>query len=135
MVNKPKNQGTALETAIVKAARRAGFPSTRMPLQGIKGEPDVEIGTYSPYEAPVPVVWWKRLVKGEGKRRVPDGVKEVVVIEADDFLRLLEEGGHWCEGDCGFSPRRILVQAKATERLNVTRVLGELQSAVQQLVS
>lgn len=134
MGNKPKNQGTSWESAIVSRAKQLDFHAARLPLRGARGEPDLEIGSPSPYEKDIPAVIWKRLVKAAGKkRRVPDGEAEVVVLSLDDFLALLVAGRHHCEGDCGYVPQRILVQAKATERLNVTRTLGELRTALSLL--
>lgn len=134
MANRPKNQGTAWETAIVRRAKALDFHAARLPLRGQRGEPDLEIGSPSPHEKDIPAVAWKRLVKAKGKKkRVPDGEGEVVVLSLDDFLALLVEGRHHCEGDCGYVPRRIMVQAKATERLNVTRTLGELRDALKLL--
>lgn len=133
MVNKPKNQGTAWESAIVRRAKdETEGHAARLPLRGVKGEPDLEIGSPSPYVKDLAAVFWKRLVKAKGKKkRVPDGTPEVVVMSTDDFWRLYRSAFHDCEGDCGFAPARVLVQAKATERLNVTRVLGELHTAIK----
>ena len=126
MANKPKNQGTAWETAIVKRAKALGMDANRLPLRGQRGEPDLEIisGDWLTGRT-IPAVIWKRLVKGKGKKRVPDGEKEVVVLSLDDFLSILQ--GY------DLAPR-VLVQAKATERLNVTRVLGDLRDALKQLL-
>lgn len=130
MANKPKNQGTAWETAIVRRARQKGLNSNRLPLQGVGGEPDLEIG-YPTVAGDIPAVVWKRLVKAKGKKkRVPDGAPEVVVLSLDDFLHIYE----LADTSHDAPVPRILVQAKATERLNVTRVLGALQSALQRVL-
>ena len=128
MANKPKNQGTAWESAIVRRAKEeTGDHAARLPLRGVKGEPDLEIGSPSPFYEDLAAVFWKRLVKAKGKKkRVPDGELEVVVMSTDDFWKLYHRARA-----AGPRPPRVLVQAKATERLNVTRVLGELRTAIK----
>lgn len=129
MPNKPKQQGTTWETAIVRRFKADNIHAARLPLRGQRGEPDLEVGVPS-WDQPLPVVMWKRLVKARGsKKRVPDGEKEVVVLGLDDFVHLYAIATH----DTDLDPPRLLVQAKATERLNVTRVLGELRTALKLL--
>ncbi len=55
---------------------------------------------------------WHRLVKGNGSRREPDGVRRVVVLDFEDFAHLAKR-----------AEIRIVIECKATERLNVTRAL------------
>lgn len=113
-MNKPKAQGTAWESALVRQAQDAGLMAGRFPEGGLWDAGDVWI-----YDTPthdgddVAVVAWSRLVKSETSRRIADGVRSVVVIDTADFLKL-------CAGeDLGF-----VVECKSTERLNVTRELA-----------
>ncbi len=113
-MSKSKAQGTAFETAIVKAAEAYGLAAGRLPEGGSKDLGDVFIkGNYS--EDAIPALAWKRLVKkGGNQRRVPDGVPVVVCVGLPDFLSLLE-----------LAEASAIVECKATERLNVTRVLAK----------
>lgn len=112
-------QGTTWESEIVGGARDSGSPyhnTGRYPKRAQKGEPDLWIGQAEPTDA-IPLVIWKRLVgkKSDGRRK-PDGVRAVVVLDWEDFKTMLP-----------FLPFNFEVQAKWTNRLNVTRVLGELK--------
>ena len=69
---------------------------------------------------PIVAVAWKRLVKQAGKqRRAPDGEPVVVVLGLSDFLDLLS-----------LAEASAIVECKATERLNVTRVLAKAKEKV-----
>lgn len=110
-------QGTTWETQIRKDMEDAGRRSGRHPKRGQPGEPDVWVGEPDSLE-PIPLVAWKRLVKNGGPRRVPDGVRAVAVVDWEDFLDMI----YYLPPAFTFE-----IQAKWTERLNVTRVLGKLK--------
>ena len=115
-MNKPKAQGTAWETALVRQCQTAGLLSDRMPEGGMNDAGDVWIGdTPFPSGDDIAVVAWHRLVDTGNTRRSPDGETNVVVIALDDFLKL---AGPATEMGISF-----VVECKATERLNVTREL------------
>lgn len=131
MVNKNKAQGTGYESKLVKqfrALEQYGVESDRYPLKGIKGEPDLYVKFGWPSERRnlslrIPVLVWHRIVNtGEGPRK-PDGERDVVVLSLVDFLALLEAVDEEVAA-------RIEVQAKACERLNVTRVLADLRQSL-----
>lgn len=112
-------QGTEWETEIVRTIQELDtlyHSAGRYPKRAQKGEPDVWIGVPESRD-PIPIVAWKRLVKTGGKRRAPDGERAVVVIGWEDFQKMLD-----------FLPFMFEVQAKWTERLNVTRTLHELRT-------
>lgn len=114
VVNKPKNQGTAWESAIVAAAQAFGIPAERIAEGGVNDLGDVRIltddGTVWIVEAKHrnalnihdtlnkaiaksgtrnTAVIWKRSVRKKGnKRRTQVGVP-VVAMEVETFLRLL----------------------------------------------
>lgn len=116
MTNK---QGTEWESEIVQKVQEQDtlyHSADRYPKRGQKGEPDLYIGVPNGKHS-YPALIWKRLVKGDGQRRKPDGVRAVVVLDWEDFQEMLH-----------YMPVTFDVQAKWTERLNVTRVLGELRS-------
>lgn len=118
-------QGTAWETELVSTSSLHG---ERLPKRGVKGEPDLWLGTHpSTADRMIPVVAWKRLVPVKGKqRRTPDGVRDVIVMSKADFDYLTTRVG----GGVAW-----MVQAKWTERLNVTRVLHSLTTAVKSIYS
>lgn len=126
-MGKAKAQGTRWETEIVKRAKAIGMYARRLPLQGVKGEPDVEVEAPEGYMRTIGVLFWKRLTPSKGgQRRSPDGAADVVVLTVDDFLWLYELA---TLSEAAQAPK-LLVQAKATERLNVTRILGDLKEAI-----
>lgn len=133
MPRRPKDQGTAFETWLVRQARALGsVEADRLPLRGTHGEPDLHVTPAGKrdYTDAIPVVAWKRLVKATGKKkRVPDGEPIVVVLGWENFLALYELA---LTSDADLPPR-LMVQAKATERLNVTRELGKLRTALNLL--
>jgi len=124
MGNKNGQQGTAFETFLTTVTSTAD----RITKRGVKGEADVWWFNH-PADADVivPAVAWKRLVKSKGARRVPDGERDVVIVRLSDFRNMAEV---YSEGNGKVS---IAIQAKATERLNVTRVLYSLTEAVRKV--
>lgn len=113
-------QGTVWETDLVNRAKLQGRSAQRYPKMASKGEPDLFIEGRPGYDLPtIPLLAWKRLTgkKAEG-RRTPDGVRAVIVIDAEDFYRDV----------LPWLPHRFEVQAKWTSALNVTRVLGDLKA-------
>lgn len=144
-MNKPKAQGTAWETELVKLASLYGIPASRIAEGGSRDIGDVRLdlggplaeGEYGPRLGTA--LAWKRLVNSGGSRRTPDGVRDVAVVELELLLSLLallrvayqttalaSTPGH---GDMGYLlsrlPDAIVIEAKAAERLNVTRVLAK----------
>jgi hypothetical protein len=77
---------------------------------------------------------WKRLTSSSGKRRTPDGVRHVAVVELRLLLQLLAVLRVAYQSDPAQSsvppellallPDAIVVEAKATQQLNVTRTLA-----------
>ena len=117
-------QGTAWETATVNDALARGIPALRLVKQSQKDEADVLIGnsgTVSPLGWNIPVVFWKRIVRGGGKNRQPLGERYVVIIGRDDFMEMLEM--LWTEN---LAPH-IWVQNKWAEQISVTKVLKGLR--------
>ena len=125
MVNKNGNQGTRFESNLTSLVK----PSERLPKQGVRGEPDVWWYTHpSVAKIRFHALAWKRLVKAKGKaRRVPDGEGVVVVIPLDEYIELLDAYHE------DWMAMGVVIQAKATERLNVTRVLHDLKVASQDI--
>ncbi len=119
-MGKQKNQGTAWETFLVKFFKALGLGARRLAEGGSKDKGDVYVSG-TPQDKPLIVaVAWKRLVKGTGARRVADGEKEVVVITLEDFGTLVQR-----------ARVNVFIEAKATERLNVTRVLAKAREKVR----
>jgi len=116
MVNKPKIQGTKWESEVVKRAMLHGLYGERIAEGGSKDIGDVYLFNEYADDGDIPIVAlaWKRLVKTDTSRRTADGEKEVVVLPLDDFLYILQ-----------FSPCEAVIECKATQQLNVTRVLGK----------
>lgn len=114
-------QGTQWESEIRNAMLSAGVKADRFPKRGQADEPDLWIG--GPAFDGIPILAWKRLVgkKGNGPRQ-PDGERRVVVIEFDDFRRIVRTLSELKGEDPVF-----LVQAKWTTNLNVTKTLGNLR--------
>lgn len=128
-MGKSKAQGTRWETKIVKAAKAQGLDASRLPLQGQKNEPDVEIAPNHGWSETFVALFWKRLTPSKGgQRRSPDGVGEVVVMEMDQFLHLYELA---TMNEATDTPR-LLVQAKAKQTCNVTRELAGLKEAIEE---
>lgn len=114
---KPKRQGTAYETEVVNYLSSRGFPAARLAEGGRRDRGDIGFDAdgeawiveckarerLSLHQAvakaeskagadPV-VVFWRRLVSSEGgKRRKPNGVREVVAMTPEVFIRLLGRG-------------------------------------------
>ena len=120
-MGKSKAQGTAWESALVKLAVGSyDMEAYRLAEGGSNDIADVWLETkLSPLYDPITVLAWKRLVQNGGKRRVPDGEPEVVVLTVQDFLLLLSE-----------AKLNAYVECKATERLNPTRVLAKARAKV-----
>lgn len=124
MPNKNGQQGTQWETTLTSFVS----PADRISKRSVKGEPDVWWFTHpSTADILVPAVAWKRLVNTGKQRRQPDGVRDVIVLHANDFANICEAA---VEQDYKLS---VLLQAKATERLNVTRTLDSLTRAVDHI--
>lgn len=122
-MGKNTQQGTEWETHLANLIS----PADRLPKAGVKGEADLWWYAHpTTADIIIPAVAWKRLVKTGKQRRQPDGVRDVIVLGLRDFLFLSEAAA---TQDYNMS---VAVQAKATERLNVTRVLGSLTAAVDQ---
>lgn len=118
-MNKPKAQGTAFETAFVRMFQDAAMPADRLPEGGLRDVGDVWIGD-TPERGinvtDIAVLAWSRLVDNGSGRRVPDGLRSVIVIDTADFLhmaQLLTEEGY-----------AFVVECKSREKLNVTRELA-----------
>jgi hypothetical protein len=117
VVNKPKAQGTAFESWLVKHFKAHGLPSERIAEGGMADLGDVKVQAWVGEDAemwvleakarqvlnvtrelskarrkagqhPVALVW-KRLVKGAGSRRGADGEGIVVVLSLEDFTALI----------------------------------------------
>lgn len=113
-MSKQKAQGTRYETAVVNRLTGSGFPAERLAEGGAADKGDLRVHIHDvewigeakarqtlPVHATVAkakskagdqpvVVFWKRLVKGAGTRRVPvAGLAEVVVMAVDDYHKLL----------------------------------------------
>lgn len=117
-MSKAKAQGTSWESAFVRQAQDAGLAADRLPEGGMRDAGDVWIGDTPKRRLDindVAVIAWKRLVQTGNQRRGPDGITSVVVMDLYDFypLALLAQ-------QAGYA---FVVECKATERLNVTRVL------------
>ena len=121
-MGKQTDQGTRWETRLVAILNdRPGVMAWRRAKGGQRDESDVQatVGTPDPVLSPtMGVVAWRRLVNNGGARRVPDGEREVVILTADDFARLLD----------GSFRGVVHVQCKAAQAINTTRVLAGLRS-------
>lgn len=117
-MSRNKNQGTAFETALVKAAEAFDLAARRIAEGGRNDKGDVYIsGGFE--DDPIVALAWKRLVDTGGARRQPDGEPTVVVVGLSDFLDLLSKAEY-----------SAVVECKATERLNVTRALAKAKRKV-----
>ena len=126
-MSKPKAQGTQWESELVRRAQDAGLVAGRHAEGGSSDVADVWIGSPTPETGDITVLAWKRLT-GEGTRRSPDGERDVVVMRTEDFLRLLDES---------LLTRRdvaVHVECKATQALNVTRVLYRARGKVAKAI-
>lgn len=113
-MSKSKAQGTRLESAVVERFRGLGLPARRIAEGGSKDIGDVYVkGSYLD-EPPLVALVWHRLVKGNGKRRTPDGLRRVAVLDFDAFVELVRR-----------AESNVIIECKATERLNVTRTLAK----------
>lgn len=115
-MSRPKDQGTRFETWTVDWLKNTGqLNPRRLAEGGSNDEGDVRFDTHfeGPWtveckaaerlnvtrvlskaraKSPEPrqtVLFWKRLVKGDGKRRKPDGEPVVVVMGLDTFAQLI----------------------------------------------
>ena len=116
-MNKPKRQGTAFESALVRQAQEFGLLAGRFPEGGSNDIGDVWINDLPQRGSnalDIPVLAWSRLVKNGDGRRVPDGTRAVAVLDLNDFLKL-----------CGFGDAAFTIECKATQTLNVTRTLAD----------
>ena len=118
MVNKPKIQGTAFETELVRRIQDRGLLADRLAEGGGNDKGDVW-AVAPPGERNRVVLAWKRLT-GKGSRRTPDGVRDVVVMETDLFLDMLVAWMMIKSDDESF-----VIECKATQTLNVTRTLAK----------
>ena len=125
------SQGTQWETEILKRAWPFGLVGLRYPKRAQKHEPDLYLDHHSASardwdKRTIGVVMWKRLTgpKSNTPRtpRTPDGERRVVVLELEDFLRLVSDSSY---------DYHIEVQAKWAAALNPTRTLGGLRSWMQ----
>ena len=122
---RPKDQGTRWESELVRRAQDIGILAGRLAEGGITDQGDVWLLDTPDSELAKVAVAWKRLVPRDGNtRRVPDGEPDVVVMRVDDFLELL-----WAL-DSAY-PYCWVVEAKATQNLNVTRVLAKAWKKVR----
>jgi len=113
-MSKPKAQGTAWESALVRQIQDAGLGADRLPEGGMRDAGDIWIHDtprLNPNNVDIPVVAWSRLVDNGSGRRVADGARAVIVLSVPDFLTIIRN-----LDDIAF-----VVECKATERLNVTR--------------
>lgn len=126
-MNKPKQQGTAWESEIVRRAQDYGLTSARHAEGGSDDVADVWIGAPTPEPGDITVLAWKRLV-GEGRRQ-PDGERDVVVMRLEDFLRLIHASVTPMCSDAA-----VHIEAKARQTLNVTRELFKARGKVAKAV-
>lgn len=104
-------QGTAYETHLRKRAENIGRTARRTAKAGQAHEADVIVdGTEMR-----PVVAWKHMRPTEGSRR--SSLRTVTILE-DDFWRMVEMD---TDHRLGWA-----IQAKATQRLNVSAILSGL---------
>ena len=122
-MSKPKAQGTQWESELVRRLQDAGLVAGRHAEGGSSDVADVWIGSPVPEVGDITVVAWKRLT-GDGTRRTPDGERDVIVLRTDDFLRMIDYRG---------SPV-VHVECKATQALNVTRVLYRARGKVAKAI-
>jgi hypothetical protein len=123
-VSKPKAQGTQWESELVRRIQDAGLVAGRHAEGGTTDVADVWIGSPVPEGPDMTVLAWKRLT-GDGDRRTPDGERDVVVLRTYDFLRLVEMAR---------IPFAVHVECKATQALNVTRVLYRARGKVAKAI-
>jgi hypothetical protein len=123
-VSRPKAQGTQWESELVRRIQDAGLVAGRHAEGGSSDVADVWIGSPVPEVGDITVVAWKRLT-GDGTRRTPDGERDVVVMRTDDFLRMY---------DRGLGSPVVHVECKATQALNVTRVLFRARGKVAKAI-
>lgn len=117
-MNKPKAQGTAWETAFVQKCHDLALMADRLPEGGLWDAGDVWIGDLPGRKyKDIPILAWKRLVKTDSTRRVVDGAGVAIVMSFEDFGHLARLA---VEDNIAF-----IVECKATEKLNVTRVLDQ----------
>ena len=121
------HQGTQWETEIINDSL---LPGDRLTKRSVDGEADLWLNKH-PLGAKwtIPAVYWKRLVPKKGKqRRTPDGARDVVIMYRDDLEQLI---GY--VNDAWAPIPSLVIQAKWTERLNVTRTLHSLTKAIEQV--
>lgn len=123
-MSKVKAQGTAFETQIVQQAKSQGWQAERLAEGGSHDMGDVYLGKRPVTVKPIVMLAWKRLVPKPGAtRRQPDGEPIVFVLDqatAWYAIQLMQEDGL----------RPIVIECKATERLNVTRVLAKAKGKI-----
>lgn len=127
-MSNPNGQAGARWEAEVRSRLQGseGWLADRHPKRGVKGEPDIWATVpHPPPGGAFPVLAWKRLTRNEAgaRRRTPDGVRAVAVLEWESLVRLWEEAGR----------PPLQVQCKAAQQINVTRVLGRLISALKEI--
>lgn len=127
-VNRPKAQGTAWESELVRRAQDHGLVAGRHAEGGSGDVADIWIGDPTPETGDLTVVAWKRLT-GDGPRRTPDGERDVVVIRLDDFLNLIGSvtTTRWNGA--------VHVECKARQTLNVTRTLFKARGKVAKAIA
>ncbi len=113
-MSKQKAQGTRLESDVTRRFIELGMNAERIAEGGVNDIGDVRVRGPFKGESPIVAVYWRRLVNTGGKRRSPDGERDVIILDADDFYRLMS----WANADA-------IIECKATERLNVTRTLAK----------
>ena len=119
-MSKSKAQGTAWEREFVNRLQDVGLRADRLPEGGSHDRGDVWIGAPPDDTQPsMVVVAWKRLT-GPNTRRSPDGERDVIILDTDDFIALLQSFVGY-----GFDNLDVIVECKATQTLNVTRALAK----------
>lgn len=120
-MNKPKAQGTAFESLIVRTARTLGLLAQRLAEGGSGDGGDVYLGKLPATVKPITVLAWKRLVPQAGAtRRRPDGEPTVFVLDEPTFWYLIDQD----------TSIPVIIECKSTERLNVTRALAKAKGKV-----
>jgi hypothetical protein len=130
MKTSPKARGTRWESRVRDLARDFfGLLSARYEEGGSSDAGDVWINqpitaqTEKDMLYPMVALAWKRLVRAEEhhQRRQADGEGEVVVLRLRDFLALVRSANM----DPTFEGMPVVVECKAAQQINTTRILGK----------